>query len=324
MLFLAPLAYLVDLFVGDPDWITHPVVLQGRGIAYLEKKLNRPQYSRRCLMFLGALVVLLIVGGAFMITGLLVALAGKIHPIAGGLIAIWLTSTAIAQKGLAQASVPITKALKGKDLLLARKLTGQIVGRDTTDLDEHELVRATIETVAENTVDAITAPLFYAILGGAPYVMAYRAINTLDSMLGYKNERYIYFGWAAARLDDLANYIPARLSGLVLPLAVALCGLNVSDSIAVMKRDAKKHPSPNSGILEAGFAGAMGITLGGENIYGGQISSRALMGNTKRPLKTEDILVAVRLMKMVSALFLVLFYSFFFFILFGFILHFWR
>lgn len=304
MLWLVPLAYFVDLIVGDPQSITHPVIYQGMLIGRLEKKLNNPDHSPLVLKILGILVVAITVGLAYGVTWLAVLLATKLHPLLGLGVAIWLTSTTIAQKGLAQASLPIKKALEKQDLNLARKLTGEIVGRDTTLLDEHELVRATIETVSENTVDGVTSPLFFAFLGGAPLAMAYRATNTLDSMLGYKNERYLHFGWAAARFDDLVNYIPARLSALLLPVAVAVCGLNWRKSIEVIRRDAKKHPSPNSGLMEAGFAGAMEITLGGENIYGGQVSKRALLGDRKRALKDSHIKVAVHLMQVVSLLFM--------------------
>lgn len=305
-MFLAPIALFVDCLVGDPQWITHPVILQGRLITYLENKLYRPTYSPLCLKILGAVVVFLTVGGVWITTWLAVSLTRRIHPLFGALVAIWLASTTIAQKGLAMAALPIAKALDEKDIPLAQTLTGQIVGRDTRQLNGHEFTRATIETVAENTVDAITAPLFYALLGGAPLAMAYRAANTLDSMLGYKNERYLDFGFAAARFDDIVNYIPARLSGLLLPLAARFCGLNTKGSWEIMKRDAKKHPSPNSGILEAGFAGAMDITLGGKNVYGEVVSLRALLGDKQVSLLPEHILTAVQLMKVLAGLFVVL------------------
>lgn len=305
MAFLPPLAYIVDLVVGDPQGVIHPVVLQGRLIAYLENSLNRPTYPQQIQTVLGALVVLLTVGSAWAITWLSVSLASLIHPLLGTVVSIWLTATTIAQKGLAQAALPIARALEANNIPLARTLTGQIVGRDTTHLDSHELARATIETVAENTVDAITAPLFYALLGGAPLAMAYRATNTLDSMLGYKNQRFLHFGFVAARFDDLVNYIPARLSGLHLPLAAKLCGLNAKNSWTIMKRDAKKHLSPNSGITEAGFAGAMGITLGGANVYGEIVSNRAQLGDQQDPLKPEHIFTAVRLMQVLAGLFAV-------------------
>ena len=300
---LVPLAYFVDLVVGDPQNITHPVIYQGRLIAHLEKKLNNPDYPPLILKILGVLVVAITVGLAYWITWFLIFLAGRVHPICGGLVAIWLTSTTIAQKGLAQAALPIAEALQQRDLALARQLTGEIVGRETTHLDEHEIVRATIETVSENTVDGVTSPLFYAFLGGAPLAMAYRATNTLDSMLGYKTPPYLHFGWAAARLDDLVNYVPARLTALILPLAVRFLELDVLGAIRVMKRDARKHPSPNSGLTEAGFAGAMAITLGGENVYGDRITQRALMGEVWRRLESSHILVAVELMQVVACLF---------------------
>lgn len=306
-----PFAYAIDLLVGDPQSITHPVIYIGHMIAKLEQLLYDAKLSERTLKLRGAVVVTLTVGAAYILTWTLLVLLGQMHSLLAWLAAIWLISTTIAQTGLARAAFPIAQALDRQDLKQARQLTGQIVGRDTEQLDGHELVRATVETVAENTIDGVTAPLFYAFVGGAPLAMAYRAVNTLDSMLGYKNERYVDFGWAAARFDDLINVLPARLTALVLPLAVRLCGLNVSGAIGIMRRDAKKHPSPNSGFMEAGFAGAMDITLGGENFYQGKASLRARMGNVRCPLHSGHIRTAVRLMQVVSGLFFVVLFSIF-------------
>lgn len=305
-MFFVPLSYLIDQMWGDPPRPTHPVIMQGKLISFLDRKLNKSPYSPKVLKVLGSFTVLITVGLAYFFTWLLIFWATRLHIFIALGVALWLASTTLAQKGLELAALPIKSALEQGDLELARKLTGEIVGRDTTLLNEHELVRAAVETVAENTVDGVTSPLFYAFLGGAPLAMAYRATNTLDSMLGYKNDRYLHFGWAAARFDDLVNYIPARLTALILPLAVAICGLDWRKSREIIKRDAKKHLSPNSGLMEAGFAGGMGITLGGENHYGDQVSYRALLGEISRPLKSEQIEIAVRLMRVVSSLFLVL------------------
>ena len=309
VLALVPLAYAVDLLIGDPQNITHPVIYIGHMITKLEQLLYNTRFPGSIMKLRGAVVVAFTVGVAYILTWIVLALLEQIHPLLSWLVAIWLISTTIAQTGLARAALPIAQALDRQDLKQARQLTGQIVGRDTEQLDGHELVRATVETVAENTIDGVTAPLFYAFIGGAPLAMAYRAVNTLDSMLGYKNERYANFGWAAARFDDLINVLPARLTALVLPLAVRLCGLNVSGAIGIMRRDAKKHPSPNSGFMEAGFAGAMDITLGGENFYQGKASLRARMGNVRRPLHSGHIRTAVRLMQVVSVLLFVVLFS---------------
>lgn len=163
-----------------------------------------------------------------------------------------------------------------------------------------------METVAENIVDAVIAPLFFALIGGAPLAMAYRAVNTLDSMVGYKNEKYLHLGWASARLDDLANWIPARLTAGLLTVAAAMFSLQWKQAIKMVKRDARKHPSPNSGFPESAVAGALGIRLGGENSYQGVISFRAFMGDPDRPLEAEDIRVTNRLLVGVSVLFTML------------------
>lgn len=178
-----------------------------------------------------------------------------------------------------------------------------IVGRDTGHLDSPEIVRGTVETVAENIVDAIISPLFFALLGGAPLAMAYRAVNTLDSMVGYKNDKYRDLGWASARLDDVANYIPARMTALLLTLCAALLRLDWRRCWHTVRRDARLHPSPNSGYPESAVAGALGIRLGGENVYHGVTSFRAYMGDPLRTMEPEDIIVTSRMMMWSSAIF---------------------
>ncbi len=181
-----------------------------------------------------------------------------------------------------------------------------IVGRETSHLDEPEIVRGTVETVAENIVDAVISPLLYALIGGAPLAMAYRAVNTLDSMVGYKNEKYIHLGWASARLDDIANWIPARLTALLLTVSAFILRMNGRRAWRTMRRDARKHPSPNSGFPESTVAGALGIRLGGVNVYHGVESFRAYMGDALRPMESRDILLANRLLLTVSVLFVLL------------------
>jgi len=177
-----------------------------------------------------------------------------------------------------------------------------IVGRDTGRMDAEEITRATVETVAENTVDGITAPLFYAFLGGAPLAMAYRAVNTLDSMVGYKNDCYLYFGRAAARFDDFVNYLPARLTGMLLVIAAFILRLNARRVWTVVRRDAPGHPSPNSGIPEAAVAGALGVRLGGWNSYQGSLSFRPYLGEAIVPLQADHIRQVVRVMYVTAAL----------------------
>ncbi len=232
---------------------------------------------------------------------MLILAARSIHEWLGYLVSTWFISTTIAIKGLKDAAYLVYNPLRTGNLADARKYTGYIVGRDTDELGEEELTRAVVETVAENIVDAVIAPLFYALIGGAPLAMLYRASNTLDSMVGYRNDRYRHFGWASARWDDAMNWIPARLTGLLLILVALLQpGLSAKRAAAAIRRFAHLHPSPNSGIPESAVAGALGIELGGLNVYGGAASERARLGWPLRPRTQQDIVYAVRMLYGVS------------------------
>lgn len=290
-------AYLLDLLIGDPALLVfmHPVVLIGKVVTQLEKALYQQASRAR-----GIILVLIVCITTFMVTHYLVTALGQL----GVVLELWLLSTALATKGLRDAAFKVYQALKAGNIHLARLKTAEIVGRDTAELDEVEVVRATVETVAENLVDGVTAPLFFALLGGAPLAIAYKAINTMDSMLGHKDERYINFGWAAARLDDVANYIPARLTALALLTASLLLGLDWRGCWRVMRRDAHKHSSPNAGIPESGMAGALGVRLGGVNYYDGQANQTAVLGESNKQLHQTDIVRAVRLMSSASFIFL--------------------
>lgn len=241
-----------------------------------------------------------------MLTALLVLLLYRISPWLAGAAEVWLISTTIASKGLKDAGMAVFTELRQGDIPAARRALGMIVGRDTGHLESPEIVRGTVETVAENIVDAIISPLFFALLGGAPLAMAYRAVNTLDSMVGYKNDKYRDLGWASARLDDVANYIPARITALLLTLCAALLRLDWRRCWRTVRRDARLHPSPNSGYPESAVAGALGIRLGGENVYHGVTSFRAYMGDPLRTMEPEDIIVASRMMLLSSAIFVCL------------------
>ncbi len=290
-------AILLDWWIGDPKKLPHPVVWIGKYIAGLEKKLYPAAAKRRG----GILLALIVTTSALALTWGMTAALAEIHPWLGYAAHTWLISTTIAVKGLKDAAMQVYEPLVRGDLREARTQTGYIVGRDTEELDAPELSRAAVETVAENTVDAFVSPLFYALLGAAPLAMFYRAANTLDSMVGYRNEKYIRFGWASARLDDVLNWIPARLTGLML-VAVSLFYPPASASRAwkSWRAFAGLHPSPNSGIPEAAAAGGLGIQLGGVNRYGGAVSERARMGWAVRPLAPDDIIHAIRLLYGVS------------------------
>lgn len=279
-------AIVLDLLLGDPRWLPHPVIQMGKLISFLENSLNKGRKRKWKGLFLALSVVLIVYGFVFLI----VTLSYKLHFYAGVLMEIYSIWTTIAIKGLSDAGKSVLIPLLYGKLKEARKALSMIVGRDTEYLSESELVRGTVETIAENTVDGITSPLFWAMLGGAPLAMAYRAVNTLDSMVGYKNERFLDFGWASARLDDVANFIPARLTALSIWLSsIFIKGSNRKAGWNITMRDAKKHPSPNSGLPEAMTAGLMGIQLGGVNYYKGIESNRKTMGDFHRKLVADDI-----------------------------------
>ncbi|QDS35677.1 adenosylcobinamide-phosphate synthase CbiB [Brevibacillus brevis] len=295
-------AYLIDRVVGDPRSLPHPVIIMGWWISRLERVIRSLMKEDSHLKLAGVLFPLVIVGGSYAVVWLLLWGATFIHPVLAWILGAWLISTTIATKGLADAGMEIARHLMAGDMEAARRSLSMVVGRDTEKLDEPEVCRGAVETVAENIVDAIVSPLIYAAIGGAPLAMAYRAANTLDSMVGYKNEKYRNLGWASARFDDVLNYIPARLTALLLVAASWLQRLDWKQCWAMIRRDAHLHPSPNSGLPEAGVAGALGVQLGGLNYYQGVASNRAKMGDAKRPLQASDIVATIRLMYLVSLL----------------------
>lgn len=299
-------AYLLDLVIGDPRWLPHPVIGMGNCIKRVEKKIRSKVSQPIQLKKAGILLPVIIVGGSLVITWALLRGLYMIHPWLSAGVEVILIATTIATKGLKAAGMEVYGHLSRGDLPAARQALGMIVGRDTAHLEEPEIVRGTVETVAENIVDAIVSPLFYALIGGAPLAMAYRAVNTLDSMVGYKNEKYINLGWASARLDDIANFIPARITAVLLVVSSWMMSLDYKKSYRTIKHDARLHPSPNSGFPESAVAGALGIRLGGENVYHGVLSFRAYMGEYSRPMAKEDIQSTVRLMILASLLFLML------------------
>jgi adenosylcobinamide-phosphate synthase len=218
----------------------------------------------------------------------------------------FLLYTTFAARDLARHSRRVFAALKQGKLLQARQELSKMVGRDTETLDEKEVIRSSVESVAENTVDGVISPLFYALIGGAPLAIGFKAASTLDSMVGHKIPRYLQFGWASARLDDLLNFIPARISIFLFPVASLFCNLSVTDSLRIVLRDGQKSPSPNAGIPEAAVAGALGVQLGGMSFYKGVARPKPLIGDPKRELAAADILITNRLMITCAVLFLVI------------------
>lgn len=290
------LAILLDLLLGDPRWLPHPV----QGIGWLAQRSETP--LRRLIgnqKLAGIIAVLLVVGTTVMVGLGLLKGAALLHPLVGNLVAILLLYTCLATRSLHDHALAVYRPLQAGDLAEARQRVGWLVGRDTEHLDEGEITRAAVESVAENTVDGCTAPLLCACLGGPLGALAYKAISTLDSTFGYKNERYLQFGWGSARLDDLANLLPARLTAVLVIPAALLLRLHAGNAWRIFRRDRHNHPSPNGGQIEAAVAGALGVRLGGVNSYFGQPSSRPFMGDPLQPLQAWHILQAVRLMWLV-------------------------
>ncbi|MCM3728470.1 adenosylcobinamide-phosphate synthase CbiB [Neobacillus cucumis] len=300
-------AYFIDRIIGDPRSLPHPVVIIGKSISLLEKAIRSIIVKERYLKLAGLLFPLLIAGGSYLIVSFLLYGLNQLNHVLAVLAEIWLISTTIATKGLADAGLEVFRHLKNQDVRAARKSLGMIVGRDTENLEESEISRGAVETVAENIVDAIISPLCFALIGGAPLAMLYRAVNTLDSMVGYKNDKYQNLGWASARLDDLLNYLPARLTVGMMLLASWVNRLDIAGAWKMMKRDARLHPSPNSGYPEATIAGALQIQLGGTNYYFGVPSERAKMGEPLRSIEANDIVRAVTIMKTTSTICVILF-----------------
>jgi len=292
---VVPVAYALDRLLGDPRWLPHPVVGMGKAIAALEAAVRRLVPPRR-YRAAGVLLPLVVAGGSFAVTWALLRLLAQVSPWLAAAAEAALIWTTIAAKGLREAGMDVAGHLLRGDLPAARRALGMIVGRDTAHLDAPEITRGAVETVAENIVDAVVSPLVFALLGGAPLAMAYRAVNTLDSMVGYKNDKYIDLGWASARLDDIANYLPARLTALLLYVAAWALRLDARGAWRMVRRDAAKHPSPNSGYPEAAVAGALGVRLGGENSYHGVVSFRAYMGDKTRELAPGDVAKTAKLM----------------------------
>ncbi|MCL4462608.1 MAG: adenosylcobinamide-phosphate synthase CbiB [Firmicutes bacterium] len=298
------LAFLLDALIGDPRWLPHPVVWFGKLISFLEKRLYNCDHSAHKLQYRGALLVLVVLCVVYASSLGLISIFSFIHPLAGAILTVMMLATALATRSLQQAAEEIYLPLQDGNIKQARQAVAMVVGRDSEQLSEREVSRAAVETVAENTVDGVTAPLFYALLGGAPLALLYKAINTMDSMLGYKNDRYLWFGRAAAKLDDAANWLPARLTIPVMLLAAAVLRLPVRAAWTALCRDGKKHPSPNSGLTEALMAGALGVTLGGENRYGGRICQRMCLWQEGRPPEANDIREATTLMMVTAVFFL--------------------
>lgn len=295
-------AYLLDLIFGDPPWFPHPV----KGIGWLIEKLEAAfRHIIKNERLSGTIFASVIITSIWSITFAVANAAYFLNYYLGIFVSTIIIYTSLSVKDLSVESLAVFDVLKKGDLDKARAALSKIVGRDTASLDEQEIIRATVETVAENIVDGIISPLLYAFLGGAPMAMAYKAINTLDSMVGYKNKRYINFGWAAAKIDDIANFIPARISVIFLVLASWISGYNPIKTWNITIRDGRKNPSPNSGLPEAAIAGALGVRLGGLNYYNSIAVQKSYIGDNINPLDKSHIKKVVKIAYITSGLFII-------------------
>ncbi len=292
------LAWALDAALGDPAWFPHPVRVIGWAIAGLERVLRRTGLPLRLA---GALLALLVPAATYAAVAAALHAVGQAHPLAGRALGVAVLYFCLATRCLADEARRIEKLLRAGDLPAARDALRFIVGRDTHALDEPEVCRAVVETVAENAADGVLTPLFYACLGGPALAMTYKAVSTLDSMVGYKNARYREFGWASARLEDAFSFVPARASVWLISLAAWLLRGRGTAARRIARRDGAKHPSPNAGRPEAAFAGALGVRLGGPATYGGVPSSKPFLGDPERPMSPDVIRDAVRLLWATSA-----------------------
>ena len=292
-------AFLLDLLIGDPRYLHHPVIYIGTLINWLETILASMLDSRFFAGFVLCGSVLVVTGG---LTWLALQVACLLHPVVYGAISLYLAYTTIALRQLHLESREVAKLVEAGNLEGARQALALIVGRDTAHLDEEQILRACIETVSENTSDGVVAPLFYLFLGGPVLAMIYKAANTLDSMVGYRDDRYREMGWASARLDDLLNLVPARLTGLLMVVASFPLALNPWAAIKVMLRDARKPSSPNAGYPEAAAAGALGVQLGGPAVYFGEKIDKPSLGDADRKINIDSYRAMIRLMYVTSFL----------------------
>ena len=303
------IAYLLDLILGDPYWFPHPVRFIGKYITFIENKI----YSLKNKKVWGGVLAFIVILSTVVLSYYIARISEFLE--------IFFLYTTLATKSLGAEGIKVYKILKSGDLQKAQKELSYLVSRDTGEMDEVQVVRSTMETIAENSVDGIIAPMFYAFLGSfilidgvsmaLPLAMGYKAVNTLDSMVGYKNDKYIDFGMVSAKVDDFFNFIPARLSGLIIiPIATFLLGMGIKKPLKIFFRDRKNHSSPNSGHPEAVFAGAIGVQFGGKTKYFGKYFEKPTIGDKLKEFQCEDIKKCYKIMFMTSFVGIVLFTTF--------------
>ena len=300
--------FILDLIFGDPHSLPHPICLIGNFISFLERNLRKIfGFSSNGLLFGGGVLVLIVISTCFVLPYALLYLAGMVNPWLAFALETLMFYQIFATKCLRDESMKVYYALQKGDLDEARLMLSWIVGRDTKNLSEAEVTKGAVETIAENTADGIIAPMLYMFLGGAPLAFLYKGINTMDSMVGYKNEKYLYFGRCAAKLDDVANFIPARITGVLMIGAAYFLNLDVQGAWKTFWRDRYNHLSPNSAMTESVAAGALNIQLGGGHFYFGKWVHKDTIGDDIRPVKAEDIVATNNLLYMTAILSLILF-----------------
>ncbi len=310
MLHLAAIiaGFILDLIFGDPHWLPHPICLIGNLIGWLDKNLRALLAANKtALLCGGAFMVLIVVGVSFTIPLVILNLVGGISPWLAFAVETIMCYQIFATKCLRDESMKVYDALAKDDLADARVKLSWIVGRDTKNLDAEEVIKGAVETVAENTADGIIAPMLYMFIGGAPLAFLYKGINTMDSMVGYKNDKYLYFGRCAAKLDDLANLIPARITGLAMIMAAYFVNLDAKNAWKIFWRDRYNHLSPNSAMTESVTAGALNIQLGGDHFYFGKLVHKDTIGDNIRLVCADDIVKTNKLLYMTAVLCLLLF-----------------
>lgn len=308
--------FLLDFLFGDPVWIYHPVRIIGKGIIFGESLLRKLCERKKNtdsgnmdvavsrLVSAGGVLWTVIAGLSFLIPLGILILAYRIHPVAGGVLEAFWCYQILAARSLCRESGKVYDRLQENDLSGARKAVSMIVGRDTENLSMEGVTKAAVETVAENTSDGVTAPLLFLLIGGAPLGFLYKSVNTMDSMLGYKNEKYLYFGRIPAKMDDIFNYIPSRLTALFMVVAAWICGMDAGNAWRMWRRDNRKHASPNSAQTEAACAGALRVRLAGDAYYFGRLHKKDYIGDDLRPIEPDDINRAGRLMYVTAVLML--------------------
>ena len=301
-LFFVFCAYILDIIFGDPGWMWHPVRFIGRAIAWLERKLNRDKFNR---VFTGALCLVLTVGLTVSCARLILEFSKRIHPVFYSVCYILLIYFALSVKDLAVEVSKVKAELENKNIAEARKNLSLIVGRDTAALNEQEIIRAGVETVAESTMDGIIAPLFYCFLGGPVWMWFYKAVNTLDSTVGYTNARFIEFGRVSAKLDGIMNFVPARITSFLIGASCLLYRKNCFGAFKWGSMYFLRGPAFNSQITEAAMAGALGVRLGGRNYYNSVVCDRPHIGDNLRPLTITHLKESINIAYICSGLFMI-------------------